>query len=124
MHPFDNLLLAVRSPQDSAKLYEKLFDGPPVESSPNFVLFVLPNGFKFGLWAAHDVQPKPNRPGGTELCFIQPSREAVLQRFEEWRALGLEVLQQPVDMDFGFTFTVADADGHRLRAYVLAESPR
>ena len=124
MHVFDNLLLAVRNPQESAKLYEKLFDGAPVESSPNFVLFVTPNGFKFGLWAAHDVQPKPDQPGGMELCFIQPSREAVLQRFEEWKRLGLEVLQQPVDMDFGFTFTVRDPDGHRLRAYVLAENPR
>lgn len=124
MRSFENLLLAVRSPQESAKLYEKLFDGKPVESSPNFVLFVLPNGFKFGLWAAHDVQPKPNKPGATELCFIQPSREEVLVRFEEWKKLGLKVLQEPVDMDFGFTFTCEDSDGHRLRAYMLAENPQ
>jgi hypothetical protein len=34
------------------------------------------------------------------------------------------VVQEPTRMDFGFTFVVADPDGHRLRPFVLAENPR
>jgi predicted lactoylglutathione lyase len=34
------------------------------------------------------------------------------------------VVQEPTQMDFGFTFVVEDLDGHRLRPCVLAEQPR
>ena len=34
--------------------------------------------------------------------------------------LGLKVIQEPTDMDFGFTFVVEDPDGHRLRPFVPA----
>jgi predicted lactoylglutathione lyase len=52
------------------------------------------------------------------------SREAVRQTYEDWKKLGLEVLQEPTDMAFGFTFVVEDPDGHRLRPFVLAANPR
>ena len=35
--------------------------------------------------------------------------------YEDWKKLGLKVLQEPTDLDFGFTFIVEDPDGHRLR---------
>ena len=31
--------------------------------------------------------------------------------------LGLRIIQEPTKMDFGFTFTAADPDGHRLRVF-------
>lgn len=34
-----------------------------------------------------------------------------------WCARGLSILQAPVAMDFGLTFTAADPDGHRLRVF-------
>jgi predicted lactoylglutathione lyase len=34
--------------------------------------------------------------------------------------IGADVLQKPTQMDFGYTFTVADPDGHRLRAFAAA----
>jgi len=34
------------------------------------------------------------------------------------------VRQEPTDMDFGFTFTMADPDGHRLRVFALNDDPR
>ena len=37
---------------------------------------------------------------------------------------NIKVLQEPQDLDFGFTFVVEDPDGHRLRPFVLAEQPR
>jgi catechol 2,3-dioxygenase-like lactoylglutathione lyase family enzyme len=124
MPTLNYLLLAVKEPQRSAKLYDQLFGVAPVENSPGFVLYVLPNGFKVGLWSAGDMQPTPRPAGGVELSFSLPDEASVRQTFTAWTALGLEVLQEPTRMDFGFTCVVADPDGHRLRPFVLAEAPR
>jgi catechol 2,3-dioxygenase-like lactoylglutathione lyase family enzyme len=124
MPTLDYLLLAVKDPQRSAKLYDQLFGIAPVENSPTFVLYVLPTGFKIGLWSAGDVKPTPKPAGGVELSFSLPDEASVRQTFAAWTALGLEVVQAPTRMDFGFTFVVADPDGHRLRPFVLAANPR
>ncbi|HET9957889.1 MAG TPA: VOC family protein [Polyangiaceae bacterium] len=124
MRTLDYLLLAVRNPRESAQLYTRLLGCPPVENSETFVLYVTTTGLKVGLWKASDIQPKAAPPGGIEIAFSEHSRDAVLKTYEEWKNLGLEVLQEPTDMDFGFTFVVADPDGHRLRPFVLAERPR
>lgn len=124
MRILNYLLLPVRNPRESVKLYRQLLGCEPVENSETFALFVLPSGLKVGLWLASDMEPKPATPGGMEIAFVEESREAVLRTFEEWKSLGLEVLQEPTDMPFGFTFVVRDADGHRLRPFVLAAKPR
>jgi catechol 2,3-dioxygenase-like lactoylglutathione lyase family enzyme len=124
MRTLDYLLLAVRNPRESAKLYTQILGHEPVESSETFVLYVLPTGLKIGLWIASEVAPKPAAPGGVEISFSEESRDAVLQTYAQWTKLGLKVLQQPKDMDFGFTFVVEDPDGHRLRPFVLASAPR
>lgn len=124
MRTLNYLLLPVRSPRESAKLYTRLLGREPVENSETFVLYVLPTGLKVGLWVASEMEPRPKAPGGLELAFTEASREAVLQTYEEWTKLGLKVLQEPTDMDFGFTFVVEDPDGHRLRPFVLAAAPR
>jgi len=124
MRTLNYLLLPVRSPQASAKLYTRLLSTQPVEDSESFVLYVLANGIKLGLWLASDIEPKPAAPGGLEIAFSETSREAVLHTYQEWTKFGLKVLQEPTDMPFGFTFVVEDPDGHRLRPFVLAERPR
>jgi catechol 2,3-dioxygenase-like lactoylglutathione lyase family enzyme len=118
------LLLSVKDPQRSAKLYDQLLGVAPVEQSATFVLYVLPGGFKLGLWAADDMQPAPRPAGGVELSFSLPDEASVRQTYAAWTALGLAVVQEPTKMDFGFTFVVADPDGHRLRPFVVAERPR
>ncbi len=124
MRTLNYLLLAVRDPQKSAALYTRLLGRAPVESSASFVLYVLPSGLKIGLWIASEIRPEPKTPGGVEISFAEESRRAVLDTYEEWRGLGLRVVQEPTDMDFGFTFVVEDPDGHRLRPFVLSDAPR
>ncbi|MFT3924098.1 MAG: VOC family protein [Myxococcales bacterium] len=111
MRTLDYILLAVKNPRESAQLYSKLLGCEPVENSDTFVLFVLPSGPKLGLWIESQVEPKPKAAGGVELSFSVQSREAVLRTYEEWTGLGLNVLQAPTQMDFGFTFVVEDPDG-------------
>ncbi|MDI1451915.1 VOC family protein [Polyangium sp. 6x1] len=124
MRTLNYLLLAVHDPQKSAELYSKLLGCEPVQNSATFVLYVLPTGLKIGLWRTDDVAPTPKPAGGIEISFSEASRDAVLATYAAWTELGLAVVQEPTDMDFGFTFVVEDPDGHRLRPFVLAGRPR
>ncbi|AKJ03412.1 glyoxalase/bleomycin resistance protein/dioxygenase superfamily protein [Archangium gephyra] len=124
MRTLNYLLLAVRNPLASAELYSKLLGREPVEKSRTFVLYVLPTGLKIGLWLADEVAPAPKPAGGIELSFSEESRDAVRATHAEWTRLGLKVVQEPTEMDFGFTFVAEDPDGHRLRPFVLADKPR
>jgi predicted enzyme related to lactoylglutathione lyase len=112
------ILLYVASPAHSAAFYEKLLDAKPVETSPTFVMFALDNGTMLGLWAKDGVVPAAaGKASGSELAFAMPGKTAVEEAYKHWRALGIEIAQPPVQMDFGFTFLGLDPDGHRLRAF-------
>lgn len=114
---FDWTLLYVADPLKSADLYARIFGVGPVDTAPTFSMFALPNGMKVGLWLKGDVEPKATAPGGIEMSFTESTRDAVAERAEAFRKLGLKIVQEPTDMDFGFTFTATDPDGHRLRVF-------
>jgi hypothetical protein len=118
------LLLAVKNPLASAELYTQIFGSDPVERSPTFVLFALPNGLKVGLWSAADMKPEPGPAGGVEISFSLPDPDSVRQAHQSWKRLGLRVMQEPTHLDFGYTCVLEDSDGHRLRPFVLSIDPR
>lgn len=102
----------------SAALYARLFGAEPVDSSPHHAMFAFPNGTTFGVWGREAVQPQADvMGGGMEFTFQLLDEAEVDQCLAEWRALGLTILQPPVRMPFGYTFTATDPDGHRLRCY-------
>ena len=116
--PNHSFLLYVEDPLKSAEFYEKLLRAPPVEASPGFAMFALTPPVMLGLWKRADVLPKVTAPTGcNEVGFHVESNEIVKQFFESAKKIGASVLQEPVQMDFGYTFTVADPDGHRLRVF-------
>ena len=118
-----NFILAyVADAPKSAALYEKLLDSKPVESSPGWAMFAFPNGLALGLWSRNEVEPRATLPGGTEIGFPVDSDAAVTTTRDAWSALGLKILQEPTQMDFGYTFTAADPDGHRLRVFHPSEN--
>ena len=80
-------------------------------------MFAMPNGVNLGLWSNKEVQPAANAPGGVEIGFPVPSDDALRATARDWQALGLKLVQQPTQMDFGLTFTAVDPDGHRLRVF-------
>ena len=111
------LILYVKSAEKSAAFYTSLLGKPPVDASPNFAMFALAGGVMLGLWSAHDVKPRATAPGGAELAVAVADDAAVHGTHTAWRGLGIEVVQAPTAMDFGFTFTALDPDGHRLRVF-------
>ena len=123
MPPSHFVLLYVASPEASARFYEKLLDRPAIEASPTFAMFALSDGLMLGLWAKHTVEPVPaGAPGSGELAFVLPDDGAVDTACERWKSLGVRIAQAPTRMDFGYTCTGLDPDGHRLRAFAPAEA--
>ena len=116
--PQHSFLLYVEDPLKSAAFYEKLLRAKPVEASPGFAMFALTPPTMLGLWKRADVLPEATATTGTnELGFTVESHEIVDQFFSAAKEIGAKVLQEPTQMDFGYTFTVADPDGHRLRVF-------
>jgi predicted enzyme related to lactoylglutathione lyase len=121
-NPTYNFTLAyVADPIRSAELYGEIFGVAAVDIAPTFAMFVLPNGNRVGFWLKGDVQPQATPAGGIEMCFTEANDDAVWARAEAFTTLGLKILQEPTKMDFGFTFTAADPDGHRIRVYAPGE---
>lgn len=118
-----NFILAyVADAPKSAALYAKLLNSEPVESSANWAMFSFPSGLSIGLWQRDDVEPRATLPGGTEIGFPVENSITVTLTRDAWSKLGLKILQEPTQMDFGFTFTAADPDGHRLRVFAPSRS--
>jgi predicted enzyme related to lactoylglutathione lyase len=113
-----SFLLYVEDPLKSADFYEKRLRAQPIEASPGFAMFALTAPTMLGLWKRADVLPKATSPtGSNEIGFTVESNAVVDQFFESAKQIGAKVLQEPAQMDFGYTFTVADPDGHRLRVF-------
>src|SRR3954454_17080976 len=109
------IILYVDSPPASARFYETLLEQAPVEASPTFCMFALPNGTMLGLWSKHTVEPSaPAALGGFELAFAVEGTDKVGELYDSWTRQGLRVAQAPVVLDFGHTFVALDPDGHRL----------
>ena len=120
MHPTMTILY-VESARRSAAFYASLCDCEPVELQDTFGLFCLPNGMRLGLWSRAGVAPAANQSAGaTELCFALDTNHAVDEALAHWKKRDITIIQQPVRMDFGYTFTALDPDGHRLRVYCAA----
>ena len=52
-----------------------------------------------------------------EVAFALADKAAVQSLYNDWQQRGLPILQQPLQMDFGYTFVALDPDGHRLRVF-------
>ncbi len=116
--PTHSFILYVDDPMKSAAFYEKLLRAAPVEASPGFAMFALTPPTMLGLWKRADVKPAPTAPtGSNEVGFQVETDPTVDQFFASAKEIGAAVLQEPTHLDFGYTFTVADPDGNRLRVF-------
>jgi catechol 2,3-dioxygenase-like lactoylglutathione lyase family enzyme len=114
------MLLYVSSPLESAAFYARLLGREAIEASPTFAMFALDSGLMLGLWARHTVAPAAaagTPEASSELAFAQADRSAVDGLHAAWQLLGMPIIQAPTAMDFGYTFTAVDPDGHRLRVF-------
>lgn len=112
------MILYVRNAAESADFYADLFGIQPVDRADTFSLFALPSGLVLGLWTVTGVQPASHLTGGgCELAIRAETADAVDRLHTDWAARGVAILQPPVTLDFGHTFTAQDLDGHRIRVF-------
>jgi len=121
-------ILFVENPLASADLYSSLFGVKPAHASENFVMFVLPHGYKFALWAAGDPDAHfaaDGKESVAEIGIVLDSDAAVDRTFGEWsRKKGLTVAMAPKTLPFGRSFVFTDTDGHRIRGMAMAANPQ
>jgi catechol 2,3-dioxygenase-like lactoylglutathione lyase family enzyme len=117
-----HILNYVADARQSAALYAKILGLQPEEMTSSYAVFALPGGGRLALRSRDGVEPRATLPGGTELCFAVENEASVRRTRDSWFKLGLRIIQEPVKMDFGFTFTAADPDGHRLRVFSPAQA--
>ncbi len=112
------ILFYVVDPKASAEFYTRILGAGPLEASPGFAMFKLNDGTMLGLWNKDGVEPRPDQlAGASELGFHVANDDEVNSLHDRWKAEGTEIIQLPVKMDFGYTFTARDPDGHRLRVF-------
>lgn len=110
------LILYVANVGHSVEFYSKLLGAAPLEQHPNFAMLKLNESTNLGLWARHDAEPKATvEAGSVELGLVVGSDAEVDGAHAAWRAAGWPDLQAPTQMDFGYTATTSDPDGHRVR---------
>ncbi|WP_159999927.1 VOC family protein [Roseomonas sp. 18066] len=118
MTEFRLIILYVSDVARSAAFYGALLGAAPLEQTEGFAMLPMGGGARLGLWRRDAVEPAAGAgAAGSELCFTVPD---VAAQHAAWQAQGLTILQAPVVLDFGETCVAADADGHRLRAYIPA----
>ena len=117
--PNSNLVvLYVEDAPRSRRFYETLLQRPPLEHTDHFSMFALDSGLRLGLWDRTRVEPATTAPGSSfELVFDVPANGDLDRTLAAWTTMGLVIVQQPVAMDFGYTFVAVDPDGHRLRVF-------
>ncbi len=115
------ILFYVKDPITSAEFYRRLFAQEPLDESPGFAMFKVNDGTMLGLWNELGVEPKPvATAGASELGFHVASNAEVDEYFQRWSLANFTIAQTPTTMDFGYTFTALDPDGHRLRVFAAA----
>ncbi|MBT1062138.1 VOC family protein [Bowmanella sp. Y26] len=116
-HP-NLIILYVRDAEFSSAFYGTLFDVSPIEQSNDFAMFVLAGGLRFGVWARDAVKPAVSASAGAmEIAIPVADKAQVEQWHQQFRSQDITIAQTPEYMDFGYTFTALDPDGHRLRVY-------
>lgn len=116
MNNLDYVILYVSDIHIMTHFYAEILDTKPVESSSGFSMFVLPSGLKFGLWLKSDVTPEVKvQPGACEIGMGLESEDSVQSCYKDWIQKGVKIVQEPTEMDFGYTFTAEDPEGHRIR---------
>ena len=110
------IVFYVNNPKSSGEFYAKLFEGELQYASDNYTIVMLKNGLKLGFWSNQDVRPQSDGvPGSTELFVTVDDQDAVERYFSLWKQWHVDILQEPTDMGFGYTFLGRCPDGNRLR---------
>ncbi len=82
------ILLFVENPLKSSLFYQEALEIKPIEESPTFVMFALPNGVMLGLWSRYTAEPLVKADAGAqEICFPTEDVDAL---YHSWSKKSLQ----------------------------------
>ena len=111
-----SVILYVGDVDASTEFYRLILGSDPVELFEDFTVFALSDTVTLGLQARDQIEPAAEEyVGGGELSLSDVDRATVDRLFDEWTRLGIAMLLEPTELEFGYTFVATDPDGHRLR---------
>ncbi len=114
------VILYVRDLQKSKKFYAEVVGLPVIEaqSEEHFILLDSGSNTFLGL---EDLSVVPagraKEAGSVEIGFTVEDVDAT---YADWKARGIELIQEPDTMPFGRNFMAKDPDGHYLTIYTPA----
>ncbi len=112
------LIYYVDDPRASAAFYASLFGFDTLESHPTFAMLDLGQGMNLGFWTREQVSPSaPQAENCGEVAFAVENAAEADAFYANVKARGFEVIQEPVQLDFGYSLLLLDPDGNRLRVY-------
>jgi predicted enzyme related to lactoylglutathione lyase len=111
------IVLYVEDMTKSRQFYQALLQTEPAECSPSFAAFNVNDTLSIGLWLRTEVKPDVNLSTGSrnEICMFVADHPALDRQYEHCTGIGATIIQEPVEMDFGRTFSICDPDGGRIR---------
>ncbi len=118
-HAFGMLSLYVQDVEKSKAFYTEFLGMKlqPEFSSPTFVFLQPTEGTPIALQDLASLPPGvPAQPGGFELNFEVEDLDAA---YQQWKAKGMEVLTEMMDMGAGRFFRAKDPEGHVLGVFQL-----
>lgn len=109
-------LIYVTDVERSTAFYSDLFEMEPVAVTPRYVSFEVAPGVLFALWSGRGDTVMATTPRASEVgLMLSGSKAAVDDRYAEWTAKGVTVIEEPHEDVFGRTFVIADPDGNLIR---------
>lgn len=117
------VILYVDDTEKSKAFYTNILGMAVLEeiSGPNFVTLRPDGGSLIGLQDKKTAQFAPKdeaHAGSMELSFEANDVDGM---WDQWKAQGVEILSDPVDLPFGRYFLAKDPDGHYLSVYRFAQ---
>ena len=117
----DSMIHYVDDAHASARFYGKLLGIEPAYDAPVYASVPLGDGIRLAFWNRAAVLPPVGQAGPDgETCLEAETSDEVDATCSAWKADGMTILQEPVDLPFGRTFTAADADGNPIRVLCMS----
>ena len=96
----NSIILYVADVDLSTAFYSRILGRGPQETFEGLAVFALSRAVTLCL---------------QEAAAIEPAADDVDRIYARWRELGVPMMLEPTELDFGYTFVAVDPDGHRLR---------
>jgi predicted enzyme related to lactoylglutathione lyase len=115
------IVIYVDDLEKSITFYQSILTIPCERHSTSFASFTFSNDISIGLKDKTTVHPRPDRPVGGEIAFTLDTTDEVDRLYLEWKKRGIPIPEEPVKLNFAYTFIAIDPDKYRIRVACMRD---